>query len=149
MPLRSVEQFIAEGSKVFHRQAPNREAARGWLRIAARLIRDSRNSKNSNETRLTAAYDAILNFGLVVVSAGGYRVTSAEGHHAQTLEAACARIGASTGLSDRIDAVRVVRNEKYAGIEVKDADVLAAAKALDEFSSLCADWLKKIHKGFP
>jgi hypothetical protein len=149
MPLRSIEQFIGEGSKVFHRQAPNRDASRGWLRIAERLMRDSRNAKNSNETRLTAAYDSILNFALVVVSARGYRVTSADGHHAQTLEAACACIGAGTGLLDRIDAVRIVRNEKYAGIEVKDADVAAAAKALSEFTALCADWLKRTHPGFP
>lgn len=149
MPLRMPEQFEKEGSKVFVRAASNRESARGWIRIAQRLIRDAANVSVSNETRLSAAYDAMLNFALVIVTAHGYRITSAEGHHAQTLESACALIGASSGLFDRIDAVRDVRNDKYAGIEIEAEDVAVAIAALNEFAPLAAEWLKAKHTGFP
>lgn len=149
MPLRLPEQFQKQGSKVFKQAGQNHVSSTGWIRIAGRLTKDAQNKAVSNELRLSAAYDTMLNFALVVLSAQKYRVTSEDGHHAQTLKAACAYIGASDGLFDRVDAIRTVRHDKYAGIEVKDADVVAAVSAMDEFIALAAEWLKQTHPGFP
>ena len=148
MPLRTPDQFMQEGSRVFHRAAPNKDSAVGWLRISERFMKDAVNTVISPDLRLIAAYQAMLNFAFVVVSAQGYRVTAADGHHVQTLEAACALIGASTGLSDRIDAIRDVRNDNYAGIECTVSDVASALKALNEFTPLCAQWLATRHPTF-
>lgn len=148
MQLRLPEQFVKEGSKVFHQAGQNAESSSSWLRIAAGYMKDAENKSVSNETRLSAAYDAMLNFALVALSAQRYRTTSADGHHVQALEAACACIGTSEGLFARVDAIRIVRNDKYAGIPVKDQDVAEAVATMKEFGELFGEWLKETHPGF-
>ena len=69
MPLRTPDQFMQEGSRVFHRAAPNKDSAVGWLRISERFMKDAVNTVISPDLRLIAAYQAMLNFAFVVVSA--------------------------------------------------------------------------------
>jgi hypothetical protein len=86
--LRKPEDFYKQGSKVF-RQAPiNKTSIQGWVQIAADKARDAMNTDNSTSTRLGAAYDTVFNLSLAVLCSRGWRCTSADGHHAQGLEAA-------------------------------------------------------------
>ena len=49
--------------------------------------------ENSPSTRLGAAYEAVLDLSFAVLASRGWRCTSADGHHAQSLEAASAHAG--------------------------------------------------------
>jgi hypothetical protein len=68
---------------------------------------------------------------LAVLNAQGWRSRSVDGHHAYVLEAACAAAGASVATFDRLDAIRQVRNQKYAGIERTESDFRDAKAALE------------------
>lgn len=46
---------------------------------------------------------------------------------------------------DRLDAIREVRNQKYAGIERTAADLRDAKAALEDFSSIAVQWLQASH----
>ena len=61
------------------------------------------------------------------------------------LEAACAAAGANVATFDRLDAIRDVRNQKYAGIERTATDLQAAQGVLTEFSGIAVDWLRLEH----
>ena len=123
MPLRRPEDFVAEGSKVF-RQAPvNRTSIQGWVSISRDKVKDSLNKDNSTSTRLGAAYDSVFNLSLAVLASHGWRCTSADGHHMQALEAACAYAGTTLAVFDQMDAVRDVRNNQYNGVPPSETDV--------------------------
>ncbi|MFT3816398.1 MAG: hypothetical protein QM750_02000 [Rubrivivax sp.] len=126
MPLRRPEDFVAEGSRVFRKAPVNRESIQGWVAIAGDKAKDSLNNDNSTSTRLGAAYDAVFNLSLAVLASQGWRCTSADGHHVQALEAACACAGATQAAFDQMDAVRDVRNNQYNGVPPSEADVALA-----------------------
>ena len=129
--LRRPETFAKEGSKVF-RQAPvNANSIRGWIRISEGKIGDAQREENSASTRLGAAYDAMLNLSLAVLASKGWRCTSADGHHAQALEAACAYAGVTQSVFDRVDAIRDLRNNQYQGLEPEQGDIDAALAAME------------------
>ena len=46
---------------------------------------------------------------------------------------------------DRLDAIREVRNRKYAGIERTEADLRDAKAALRDFSNVAVHWLQASH----
>ena len=121
--LRKPDDFYKEGSKVFHKAAVNRKNIDGWVAISKGKIADASRKDNSPTTRLGAAYDAMFNLALAVVSANGWRAGSADGHHAQTLEAACSYAGVTEAVYDQVDAIRDLRNNQYQGIEPSDSDI--------------------------
>ncbi|HSV45195.1 MAG TPA: hypothetical protein VLJ58_05325 [Ramlibacter sp.] len=43
---------------------------------------------------------------------------------------------------DRVDAIRVLRNQKYSGLERTEKDVAAANAVFDEIEQLAEQWLK-------
>ena len=104
--------------------------------------KDSFNSDNSASTRLGAAYDAVFNLGLAVVAANGWRVSAADGHHAQTLEAACAYAQTGTRAFDGMDAVRDLRNNQYDGVSTSEDDVKFAHETLKELHPLLLSLVK-------
>lgn len=128
MPLRAPEEFVREGSKVFRRAPVNAASIEGWIGISKGKVADAGRKMNSASTRLGAAYDAIFNLALAVLCSEGWRSTAADGHHAQSLEAACAYCGVKVALFDEIDALRDMRNNQYHGVAPSEADV---AYALD------------------
>lgn len=130
--LRKPDGFYREGSKVFHKTAVNRVNINGWISISKGKIADAQRESNSPTTRIGAAYDAVFNLSLAKVGAEGWRVTSAEGHHAQTLEAACALSEISQSTFDDIDALRDLRNDQYQAIEPTTADIEFALKVLQK-----------------
>lgn len=142
--LRKPETFVKEGSKVF-RQAPvNAKSIRGWISISQGKIADAQRKENSASTRLGAAYDAILNLSFAVLASKGWRCTSADGHHAQTLEAACAYAGVTQSVFDRVDAIRDLRNDQYQGLEPEGADVEAALAAMNRIVPELLALLKQV-----
>lgn len=128
--LRKPEDFYKEGSKVFRKAPVNREGIAGWKRIAKGKVADAYLTQNSPTTRLGAAYDSILNLSFAVLAINGWRCTSAEGHHAQALEAAAAYAGVAVTLFDKVDAIRDLRNNQYQGIEPSEEDIAAALAAV-------------------
>jgi hypothetical protein len=82
---------------------------------------------------------------LAALNAEGWKSRSVEGHHAFVLEAACASVGAGDATFYRLDALRDVRNQKYAGIERTAADLRDAKAAFDEFSAIAVEWLQLNH----
>ena len=91
----------------------NTKSIKGWISISQGKAGDALRKENSASTRLGAAYDAMLNLSLAVLASKGWRCTSADGHHAQALEAACAYAGVTQSVFDRVDAIRDLRNNQY------------------------------------
>ena len=131
MPLRKPENFVGEGSKVFRRAPVNRSSIQGWVSISGAKVKDSMNKENSTSTRLGAAYDSVLNLSLAVLASQGWRCTSADGHHMQALEAACAYAGTTQAVFDQLDAVRDVRNNQYNGVPPSEVDVGLAVASMN------------------
>ncbi len=142
--LRTAKQLQLEAS-AFASCPKDKTAVRSWLRAAQAKAMDADNQTVSLGTRFEAAYDAAFFVALAVLNADGWKSRSVEGHHAYVLEAACAAAGASVATFDRLDAVRDVRNQKYAGIERTETDLRDAKAALDAFSSLAVAWLQASH----
>ena len=134
MPLRKPEEFLKEGSAVFRKAPTDTDAIAGWTAIARDKAKDSLNGENSTSTRLGTAYDSVLNLSLAVLCSKGWRTTSADGHHAQSLEAACAYAGVSVSAFDDMDAVRDLRNQQYGGIAPSEADVKLAIKSMNRIA---------------
>ncbi len=146
MPLNKPEDFIAGGSGVFAK-APVSRDVQGYVTMAGGKVADAGRKDNSASTRLNAAYDAVLNLSLAVLASRGWRCTSAHGHHAQALEAACAYAGLGQSVFDNMDAVREVRNGQYGGIPPGEGDVKMAVASMERICpallALLADCLPK------
>lgn len=123
MALRKPEDFVREGSRVFRRTPANTSSIDGWIAISKGKLADAHRKANSRSTRLGAAYDSVFNLALAVLSKAGWRCTSADGHHAQGLEAACSFCGVGQVLFDEVDALRDMRNNQYQGVEPSEQDV--------------------------
>lgn len=130
--LRKPEDFIREGSKVFSKVPVNLANIEGWRNISQGKIADAYRQENSRTTRLGAAYDAMLNLSLAVLSKNGWRAGGVEGHHKEALEAACAYAGFTSAVHDQIDAIRDLRNNQYRGVEPSLDDVKLALEVLEK-----------------
>jgi len=95
--------------------------------------------------RVEAAYDAVFDCCLAVLNAERYSTHAAPGHHQEVLEAACALVGTGTGLFEKLDALRDVRNSKYTGAARTQADLTEAKAAMQRFTELAVAWLKQKH----
>lgn len=142
--LRTAKQLQAEAS-AFAPCPQDKTAVRSWIGAAQAKTDDANNDTVSLGTRFEAAYDAAFFAALAVLNAGGWKSRSVEGHHAYVLEPACAAAGASVATFDRLDAIREVRNQKYAGIERTEADLRDAKAALEDFSNIAVQWLRASH----
>lgn len=142
--LRTAKQLQTEAS-AFAPCPQDKRAVRAWIEAAQDKAKDADNATVSLGTRFEAAYDAAFFVALAVLNAGGWKHRPVEGHHAFVLEASCAAVGTSVATLDRLDAVREVRNQKYAGIERTRADLRDATAAFDEFSKIAVDWLQIHH----
>jgi hypothetical protein len=142
--LRTARQLQTEAS-AFVPCPQDKKAVRAWIAAAQDKVHDAQNDTVSLGTRFEAAYDAAFFVALAVLNAAGWKSRSVEGHHAFVLEAACATIAASVATFDRLDAIRDVRNQKYAGIERTMADLQDAQAGLDEFSKIAVAWLAAHH----
>jgi hypothetical protein len=142
--LRTAKQLKAEAS-AFAPCPQDKTAVRAWIVASQAKAKDADNDTVSLGTRFEAAYDAAFFVALAVLNAEGWKSRSVEGHHGYVLEAACAAAGASVATFDRLDAMREVRNQKYAGIERTQADLRDARAAFEEFSNIAVQWLQGSH----
>jgi len=142
--LRTARQLQTEAS-AFVPCPRDKVAVRSWIGAAEAKSGDAANESVSLGTRFEAAYDAAFFVALAVLNADGWKSRSVDGHHAFVLEAACAAVGARVATFDRLDAVREVRNQKYADIERTAADLRDARASLDEFANIAAQWLQSRH----
>lgn len=131
MSLRTPERFVREGSKVFRTAPVNKTAIAGWIAIAEGKVADAQRTSNSPSTRLGAAYDSVFNLSLAVLCKHGWRSTAAEGHHAQSLEAASALCGIGQALFDELDALRDLRNGQYQGVQPSAEDIAYALQVMN------------------
>ena len=65
--------------------APTREEIGKLLTGAARSLKDAGNTSNSNASRLTLAYTAIMESAQAALFANGYRPSKSEGGHHMTM----------------------------------------------------------------
>lgn len=142
--LRTAKQLQAEAS-AFAPCPQDKTAVRSWIGAAQAKANDTDIKTVSLGTRFEAAYDAAFFVALAVLNAEGWKSRSVEGHHAYVLEAACAAAGTTVATFDRLDAIREVRNQKYAGIERTEADLRDAKAALEDFSNIAVQWLQASH----
>lgn len=142
--LRSARKLQAEAS-AFIPCSQDKRAIRSWLEAAQDKARDADNPSVSFGTRFEAAYDATFFVALAVLNAEGWKHRAVDGHHAFVLEAACAAVDAGVSLLDRLDAVREIRNQKYAGMQRTSADLRDAKAAFAELSQIAIEWLQARH----
>jgi hypothetical protein len=141
--LRTLREFETLGLLV--RVPQDKLTVQALIASAVRKKSDAELTANSWDTRVEANYDACLNLALAVVNALGFKAKSAVGHHESTLEAACSAIGAGEALFDRVDAIRVIRNLKYTGMERTGGDYTQSKQACEEFTHLVVGWLQNKH----
>jgi hypothetical protein len=143
--LRTAKLLQAEAA-AFATCPKDKNAVRAWIEAAQDKAKDADNRSVSLGTRFEAAYDAAFFVALAVLNAEGWKSRSVDGHHAFVLEAACAAVNTGVATFDRLDAIREVRNQKYAGIRRTVADLTDANAALREFSGIAVAWLQSHHE---
>lgn len=130
--------------------APTREEIGKLLTGAARSLKDAGNTSNSNASRLTLAYTAIMESAQAALFANGYRPSKSEGgHHMTMIQSLVHTIGLEPARMRVLDTIRHKRNAvDYSGEDVEGSDMreaIAAAKAL--LVDVKA-WLAKQHPEF-
>lgn len=141
----TLENLARIGSLQPH--AATREEILKLLAGAARSLKDAGNSANSDATRLTLAYTAIMEAALVALFANGFRPSkSAGGHHMTMVQSLVLTISIEPARMRVLDTIRHKRNVvDYSGEDVEPSDsreAVAAAKAL--LADVKA-WLAKNH----
>ncbi len=79
----SLQNLSKIGQLVEH--VADKEQVAKLLEAAARFIEDTRSEAISNETRLDAAYKAIVQYSMVGLYANGYRPPKSRPGHHQTM----------------------------------------------------------------
>jgi hypothetical protein len=115
------------------------------LDAARRNLADAHVSTISPETRLDAAYKAIMQAALVALMANGFRPdTNRPGHHMTVLQSLPTTIGLPSERMTVLDALRRKRNSSdYMG---EDVDDISADNCIREAAQLLREvdtWLKK------
>jgi glutamine synthetase type III len=113
------------------------------LAAAERALADSAVAGLSSDTRLDAAYRAIMQAALIAMLANGYRpATSEAGHHQLLVQALPKTADVAADRVRVLDAFRAARNQSdYRGVPVSDS---VAAECAVEARKLLADvraWL--------
>jgi tellurite resistance protein len=142
----SFQELAAEPGAPLKRQPANGRDAVHWLQQASVKLADARQTVISANTRMDAAWDAVLMACLAVACAQGWRATSDKGHHQVVLEGTAATVGLSQSRLDELDTLRDWRNRKYrAGFNV-DAEELAEAIAwVEPFLDEVGRWFHREH----
>ena len=127
--------------------APTPAELQRLLAAAGRNIADSQVDSVSDETRFDAAYKAIMQCALAAMLAGGYRPSTNEpGHHQTLIQSLPLTLGVPNETWVVLDALRRKRNASdYSGDLVEPemrAEATVQATAL--LNTLRA-WLKKNH----
>ncbi len=140
----SFQELAAEPGAPLKRQPANGRDAVHWLKQASVKLTDAKQPVISANTRMDAAWDAVLMACLAVACAEGWRATSDKGHHQVVLEGAAAAIGLSQSRLDELDTLRDWRNRKYrAGFNVETKELEEAIAWVSPFLDDVAAWFKR------
>ena len=140
----SFQELAAEPGAPLKRQPANGRDAVHWLKQASVKLADAKQTVISANTRMDAAWDAVLMACLAVACAEGWRATSDKGHHQVVLEGTAAAIGLSQSRLDELDTLRDWRNRKYrAGFNVETMDLEEAIAWVSPFLDDVAAWFKR------
>ena len=124
LKMLSFQELAAEPGAPLKRQPANGRDAVHWLKQASVKLADAKQTVISANTRMDAAWDAVLMACLAVACAEGWRATSDKGHHQVVLEGTAAAIGLSQSRLDELDTLRDWRNRKYrAGFNVETKEL--------------------------
>jgi tellurite resistance protein len=140
----SFQELAAEPGAPLKRQAANGRDAVHWLQQATVKLADARQTVISANTRMDAAWDAVLMACLAVACAEGWRATSDKGHHQVVLEGTAAALGLAQSRLDELDTLRDWRNRKYrAGFNVEAEELAEAIAWVEPFLEEVGRWFKR------
>lgn len=127
--------------------APTREEIGKLLTGAARCLKDAENASNSNASRLTLAYTAIMEAAQAALFANGWRPSKSEGgHHMTMVQSLVHTIGLQPSRMRVLDSIRHKRNViDYSGEDVEPSEVREAVAAAKALLADVKAWLAKIH----
>ena len=125
----SLENLARIGQLVEH--LTDKEQVTKLLEAAARFIEDARSESISKETRLDAAYKAIVQYSMVALYGNGYRPPkNRPGHHQTMIQSLVHSIQLNNDDRLLLDTFRVKRNAAdYTGELVDDGSVAACIDA--------------------
>lgn len=113
------------------------------LDAAKRNIADARQTAISQETRLDAAYRAIMQASMVALWANGFRpARNAPGHHMTMIQSLTHTVSLHQDQVLMLDTFRVKRNAiDYTGGDADEASVEACAEAASSLLQHLTAWL--------
>jgi len=113
------------------------------LAAAERGIADARENSISPETRLEAAYRAIMQLSMIALWANGYRPSkNRPGHHQTTIQSLVHSIELDRDQVLLLDTFRVKRNAiDYIGDDVDESSVEACIEAAASLQVSLNSWL--------
>ncbi|MCH7822667.1 MAG: DNA-binding protein [Proteobacteria bacterium] len=139
----SLQNLLKIGQLVEH--ATDKKQVGKLLVAAARSLEDARQESISLETRLTAAYGAIMQFSMLALWVNNYRPSkSAAGHHQTMIQSLVQTIELDRDQMLLLDTFRVKRNAiDYTGDGVDAGSVSACLEATESLQGCLTRWMAK------
>lgn len=127
--------------------APNRTEIRRLLAAARRNIEDAQVDAVSDETRFDAGYKAMMQLALAAMMASGYRPSTSEpGHHQTLLQSLPLTVALPNEQWVVIDALRRKRNASdYLGDGVEAAALAECRRQADLLCAHVLAWFEREH----
>ena len=124
---------------------PAAEGIQLLLAAAARNLKDARLTGLSTDNRFDAAYKTIMQCAMIGLWANGYRTsTNQPGHHQTVLQALPLTLGLPADSVIVFDALRKQRNvNDYEGDPVTEAAVTECVHQAEQLLNHTRQWLKK------
>ena len=124
---------------------PSAEGIQLLLEAAARNLKDAHLAGLSTDNRFDAAYKTIMQCAMIGLWANGYRTsTNQPGHHQTVLQALPLTLGLPADSVIIFDALRKQRNvNDYEGDPVTEAAVTECVRQAENLLSHTKQWLKK------
>jgi hypothetical protein len=137
----SLQNLLKIGALAEHET--DAEQVNRMLASAGRCIDDSRQPSISLETRLDAAYRAVMQISMVALWANGLRPSkSAPGHHRTMIQSLTHSVGLDNDRMLVLDTFRVKRNAiDYTGEDVDAASVESCTEAAADLLQHLNQWL--------
>ena len=127
--------------------ASNTAEIRRLLAAAARNLADARVAAVSDETRFDAAYKTIMQLALAAMLASGYRPSTSEpGHHQTLIQSLPLTVGLANDVWVVIDALRRKRNASdYLGDPVEAEALAECVRQAECLYAAVEMWLRERH----
>lgn len=125
------------------RHDPTRESVQRLLQAASRNIVDAEVKDLSGENRFDVAYKCIMQCAMVALWANGYRTsTSQPGHHQTVIQTLSITIGLPQETVIVLDALRKQRNiNDYEGDPISDQTVVECIQQAKQLYKNVKSWL--------